>query len=357
MRSSTAGAEFVGAAVPPAQIAADVVFLPVFGEADKLDDVAGLDASTGGELGRARARGEFRAKAYDIFITPVTAPGWRAGRVALVGAGRREDFDPERMRRVAAACGYFARRRRILSIGFVVRGASDAFHAAQCVADGLSQADFVISAYKQDESAGSAPAKVVISVPDGDAGQIGDAVRRGRIIGRASNFARELANEPGNVLTPREFAARVEMRAHQCGPLGRGPRRNAACASSEDGPAARRRAGQRGAAAPDRHSVRAARRTSNAGARVRGQGRDVRLGRHLDQAGRRHGADEGRHVRRRGRGGGAARAGRAQRPVSRHRRHSDGREHAGRQAIRPATCSRARAARRSRSSTPTPRGA
>jgi leucyl aminopeptidase len=211
MRSSTAGAEFVGAAVPPAQIAADVVFLPVFGEADKLDDVAGLDASTGGELGRARARGEFRAKAYDIFITPVTAPGWRAGRVALVGAGRREDFDPERMRRVAAACGYFARRRRILSIGFVVRGASDAFHAAQCVADGLSQADFVISAYKQDESAGSAPAKVVISVPDGDAGQIGDAVRRGRIIGRASNFARELTNEPGNVLTPREFAARVEM--------------------------------------------------------------------------------------------------------------------------------------------------
>jgi leucyl aminopeptidase len=37
-----------------------------------------------------------------------------------------------------------------------------------------------------------------------------EAVRRGRIIGRAANFARELSNEPGNVLTPREFAARVE---------------------------------------------------------------------------------------------------------------------------------------------------
>ncbi len=31
----------------------------------------------------------------------------------------------------------------------------------------------------------------------------------GRIIGESANFARSLANEPGNVLTPREFAARV----------------------------------------------------------------------------------------------------------------------------------------------------
>ena len=47
-------------------------------------------------------------------------------------------------------------------------------------------------------------------------------------------------------------------------------------------------------------------RAGLAGARARRQGRDVRLRRHLDQAGRRHGADEERHGRRRGRRGGAA---------------------------------------------------
>ena len=33
------------------------------------------------------------------------------------------------------------------------------------------------------------------------------AVARGRLLGECSNLARELANEPGNALTPREFAA------------------------------------------------------------------------------------------------------------------------------------------------------
>jgi len=210
MRSSTAGAEFIGASVPPAQVAADLVFVPVFGEGDKLEDLAGLDEATGGEIGRARARGEFRAKLYDVFMTPVTTGAWRTGRVALVGAGRLEDLDAERIRRVAATCGYLARRRRILSIGWIVRKATDAARFALSVADGLSQADFVTSTYKKDEGAGSPPAKVVITAPDADAGAMAEAVRRGRIIGRAANFARELSNEPGNVLTPRELAARVE---------------------------------------------------------------------------------------------------------------------------------------------------
>ena len=48
---------------------------------------------------------------------------------------------------------------------------------------------------------------------------VAEAVARGRIIGEAANFARTLANEPGNVLTPREFAARVEAAAHADGGL------------------------------------------------------------------------------------------------------------------------------------------
>ena len=35
------------------------------------------------------------------------------------------------------------------------------------------------------------------------------ALARGRLLGECSNLARELANEPGNELTPREFASRA----------------------------------------------------------------------------------------------------------------------------------------------------
>ena len=34
-------------------------------------------------------------------------------------------------------------------------------------------------------------------------------MKRGRLLGECSNLARELANEPGNALTPREFATRA----------------------------------------------------------------------------------------------------------------------------------------------------
>ena len=50
---------------------------------------------------------------------------------------------------------------------------------------------------------------MIVAVPGGDAAAVVRAVTRGRIIGMASNQARALANEPGNVLTPREFASRV----------------------------------------------------------------------------------------------------------------------------------------------------
>jgi leucyl aminopeptidase len=43
------------------------------------------------------------------------------------------------------------------------------------------------------------------------------AVARGRILGECSNLARELANEPGNVLPPREFARRATALASEVG--------------------------------------------------------------------------------------------------------------------------------------------
>jgi leucyl aminopeptidase len=45
-------------------------------------------------------------------------------------------------------------------------------------------------------------------VPQGRAAAFEDAVRRGRLLGNCSNLSRELCNEPGNSLTPREFVRR-----------------------------------------------------------------------------------------------------------------------------------------------------
>ena len=58
---------------------------------------------------------------------------------------------------------------------------------------------------------------MILNAPGGDAGAIESAIERGRIIAEATNFARELINEPANVITPTELARRSEEVAKQYG--------------------------------------------------------------------------------------------------------------------------------------------
>ncbi len=195
-----------------------MLFVPVFQDQDDLQDLPALDAATGGDVERARTSREFRGRPYEFFITRVTDGRWDATRIALVGAGLRKDLDVERLRRVAAACSYTATLRSIDSVGFVVRGWLDAAAAAEIVADGLSSAEFDVGTHKpRDDSQGRYPAHVVVVAPGADRAAIEQAVRRGRTLGECANVARSLANEPGNVLTPIEFAARVQAAAASAG--------------------------------------------------------------------------------------------------------------------------------------------
>jgi leucyl aminopeptidase len=195
-----------------------MLFVPVFQDDDALDDVPGLEDATQSEVSRARTRGEFRGRAYESFLTPVVAGAWKARRIALVGAGRRRDADAERLRRVAAACSYTAQLRSVEAIGFLVRGGLDPISTARIAADGLSSAEFDGGSYKRREERANRPARrVMVVVPGADVGAATAAVMQGRVLGDAANFARGLANEPGNVLTPREFAARVAADAKAAG--------------------------------------------------------------------------------------------------------------------------------------------
>lgn len=199
-------------------VAVDMLFVPVFQEDDRLDDLPGLDEASSGEIGRARAGGEFRGRPFEFFLTPSVSGGWKAKRFALVGAGLRSEADPERLRRLAASCAYTAQLRSVGSVGVVVRRGLDAALAARATADGLCLAEYDVASYKRPaDRANRAADRIVIVAPEADGRSVAAAVRQGRTIGEAANFARALANEPGNVLTPREFAERVASAATKAG--------------------------------------------------------------------------------------------------------------------------------------------
>jgi leucyl aminopeptidase len=185
---------------------ADLIFVPWF-EDDEPEAVGGVAAATGGELERALSGREFQAKRYDVYWTPITDRSWQARRLALIGGGVRATCDPESLRRLAVAAGLAARQRRAGRVAIVVRGQGDAASLAQAACEGLTLSEFYGGSYKTtDPAPAPAPTWTIVSA-DGTA--VDAAVRRGRILGESSNLARELANEPGNTLTPREFAERA----------------------------------------------------------------------------------------------------------------------------------------------------
>ncbi|MBI4266388.1 MAG: leucyl aminopeptidase [Acidobacteria bacterium] len=200
---------------PSPDVDSDLLVIPVF-EDDDLGDLAGLDEASGGDIGRARARGEFRGKAFDVLVTPVR--GWKATRVALIGMGPRGEFALDQLRRAAIAGGLAARQRRMTRVAIVQRSGTGlpSERAAQAMAEGVVLANFDAAPYKTTEPPVVWLEEVALRV-DGESPALARAVDRGRVLGECSNLARELCNEPGNSLTPRVFADRARAMATAAG--------------------------------------------------------------------------------------------------------------------------------------------
>jgi leucyl aminopeptidase len=193
--------------LPLAGADVDVVVLPWF-EDDGVTAVAGVDAATGGELQRALGTKEFSGRLYELFFAPVTDSSWKARRIALVGAGKPSELSGDLARKTAAAAGLAMKQRRVGRVAFVVRAvAADENEVSQAIAEGLTLSEFNPGSYKtSDVPPGKAPAWTIL----GGKTDCSAAVSRGRLLAECSNLAREMANEPGNTLTPTEFARRSE---------------------------------------------------------------------------------------------------------------------------------------------------
>jgi leucyl aminopeptidase len=202
---------------PLSGIDADLLVVPWF--PDDTPDWQGIGAATGGEVARSVDSKEFQSKPFDLFLTPISDKSWQSGRLALIGGGEAERGS-ELVRKLAAAAGYAARQKRVARAAFVVRGSGDEAALSQAVAEGLTLAEFWGGTYKTADPAPAPPPAWTVVVLDAtplalDA--VSAAVARGRILGECSNLAREMANEPGNRLTPREFAARATALASEVG--------------------------------------------------------------------------------------------------------------------------------------------
>jgi leucyl aminopeptidase len=219
MSLTTTAAPISCVSSPLAAVDTELLIVPWF-EGEGPSAVDGLDGASGGEVARALVSREFCGKPFELFATSLTDRTWRARRLVLVGMGSWADERSELARQAAAAAGIAVRNRRAERVGFVLRGRGEVAELAQAIAEGLTLSEFNIGTYKTGDAAPAAAPVWTIALIEAHLEELTRAqaaVDRGRLLAECSNLARELANEPANALTPREFARRAAGMAAEGG--------------------------------------------------------------------------------------------------------------------------------------------
>lgn len=176
-----------------------------------------LDALTGGSVAAVIKSEEFRGEAGDsaYFVFEAKGKG-KANRLLLVGVGERADYAAPNAAILAGAATRHFLKKNVKSFALAPRFDGDAAEAAACAAQGVSTSQFELDKYRSDRKDKKLDV-FALFVEGGDAKDLKDALGRGEIVGDSMNFARDLANEPPNILHPTEMARRAEEMAKECG--------------------------------------------------------------------------------------------------------------------------------------------
>ena len=178
---------------------------------------AELDKLTGGMLTRLSQSGELTGKSLETTLLHAPA-GFKAVRLLLVGAGKREQFNPATLRKVAGAALRYLKARAAHKVVFLVREADSTEEVAQAVTESAIVSDFETDKYKTDKKNDKfIETFTIVGFSDAEKAAGEKGIARGRIIGEAQNFARDLVNEPSNKLTPRILAEKAEAMAKEAG--------------------------------------------------------------------------------------------------------------------------------------------
>jgi leucyl aminopeptidase len=176
-----------------------------------------LDERTGGIVGEMLGTDEMRGKQGDMVY--VHRPGnLRAQRLLLVGAGKREDFSLDTVRKVTGTAARFLRGKGARSMAVLRRSQLDISKSAQAAVEGVLLGLFEPDMYKtENKEERRIEVLILLAAAPGSEDALAEGVERGRIIGEAVNLARELSNEPSSTLTPSELAERAKETASKFG--------------------------------------------------------------------------------------------------------------------------------------------
>jgi leucyl aminopeptidase len=158
-----------------------------------------------GELASARGAGDAKGG----FKKLATIHPERPARVLVVGLGKREDLDAERLRVAAALVAKEAAKLDATSLAWVLPEAEDGDALAEGIVTGTILGSYSFDRFKSADADGSEPTSLdslVLLASE----TVTEAVEAARVCAEAQNRARDLQSLPSNVATPSYLANRAE---------------------------------------------------------------------------------------------------------------------------------------------------
>jgi len=183
--------------------------------------LAGANTALEGRLLTAATQEGFKGKAEQTFVMHVHGK-LEAERVLLLGLGSRTRYNPEVLRLAAGRAAKTAQRLKVRTLVFSVPETQDVIAALRAVVEGLELGAYRFERYKssaKEEKNAPKLTTVRLALPGGvdKTKEHDQAVALAQRVGEATNWARDLVNEPPNVVNPEALARAAQDMASEAG--------------------------------------------------------------------------------------------------------------------------------------------
>ncbi|MDQ3010203.1 MAG: leucyl aminopeptidase, partial [Acidobacteriota bacterium] len=202
------------------EIECDALAVGVYeGESHKEGTLAELDKRIGGVLASLVENGEFTGKAGESAYIHNTGD-MKARRLLLLGAGKQAEFTADNVRKMAGTAARSLRKKKARSFAFLQRlgwAQLPPGESAQAATEGALLSLFDPDKYHTSDKTENHLEAMILAAAEGGVEEMKRGVERGRIIAEATNFGREIVNEPSNLMTPTALAQKAEELAKDYG--------------------------------------------------------------------------------------------------------------------------------------------
>jgi leucyl aminopeptidase len=176
-----------------------------------------IPAATRALLEELRASGELTGKSFECTLIHHPA-GLAVQKLLIVGAGKKEKFDDAQLRRIAGTAVRHARSRGVRELAWLLESPKAPPGSVQAAVEGAVVAEYDSDRYRTERNGDRHVDRFFLSSGGAKLSDASHAaLQRGRIIGEAQNFTRDLVNEPSNNLTPALLADRAREMAGRFG--------------------------------------------------------------------------------------------------------------------------------------------